>query len=157
MVPLWWDAGTLEDLKKWNVFRQQQGAKQDECLIGSQCERRRGTRLSRHTLRKRFLTACKSLGADPVAMLTIHHGRQPFISHALAEQRTLAEVRDGAGAQLLVSRMHTCTLPWRMIRLGSCLRCESAVTSSSRVMFEEGARTPTATSRSGQRLVEVTS
>lgn len=97
MVPLWWDAGTLEDLKKWKAFKLDQGAKQEECFIGSQCERRRGTRLSRHTLRKRFLTACKSLGSSRVAMLTIHHGRHTFISHALAGQRTLAEVRDAAG------------------------------------------------------------
>ncbi len=30
-------------------------------------------------------------------MLTIHHGRHTFISHALAGHRTLAEVRDAAG------------------------------------------------------------
>jgi len=30
-------------------------------------------------------------------MLTIHHGRHTFISHALAGGRTLAEVRDAAG------------------------------------------------------------
>ena len=29
--------------------------------------------------------------------LTIHHGRHTFISHALAGDRTLAEVRDAAG------------------------------------------------------------
>ena len=30
-------------------------------------------------------------------MLTIHHGRHTYISHALAGGRTLAEVRDAAG------------------------------------------------------------
>ena len=30
-------------------------------------------------------------------ILTIHHGRHTFISHALAGGRTLAEVRDAAG------------------------------------------------------------
>ena len=30
-------------------------------------------------------------------MLTIHHGRHTFISHALAGGRTLPEVRDAAG------------------------------------------------------------
>ena len=97
MVPLWWDAGTLADLQKWKQHRIEQGAQEDECFVASMCLKRRGTRLSRHTLRKRFLTACKSLGADRVAMLTIHHGRHTFISHALAGQRTLAEVRDAAG------------------------------------------------------------
>jgi integrase len=52
---------------------------------------------SRHTLRKRFRTACKVLGAARLEGLTIHHGRHTFISHALAGGRTLAEVRDAAG------------------------------------------------------------
>jgi integrase len=52
---------------------------------------------SRHTLRKRFRTACKVLGPSRLEMLTIHHGRHTFISHALAGRRTLAEVRDAAG------------------------------------------------------------
>ena len=59
--------------------------------------REAGAALSRHTLRKRFRTACKVLGRDRLAMLTIHHGRHTFISHALAGGRTLAEVRDAAG------------------------------------------------------------
>jgi integrase len=53
--------------------------------------------LSRHTLRKRFRTACKDLGPARLKSLTIHHGRHTFISHALAGGRTLAEVRDAAG------------------------------------------------------------
>ena len=52
---------------------------------------------SRHTLRKRFRTACRVLGAARLETLTIHHGRHTFISHALAGGRTLAEVRDAAG------------------------------------------------------------
>lgn len=53
--------------------------------------------LSRHTLRKRFRTACKVLGSARLETLTIHHGRHTFLSHALAGGRTLAEVRDAAG------------------------------------------------------------
>ena len=52
---------------------------------------------SRHTLRKRFRTACRVLGAERLASLTIYHGRHTFISHALAGERTLAEVRDAVG------------------------------------------------------------
>ena len=52
---------------------------------------------SRHTLRKRFRTACRVLGKQRLQTLTIHHGRHTFISHALAGGRTLAEVRDAAG------------------------------------------------------------
>ena len=46
---------------------------------------------------ERFRTACRVLGAERLASLTIHHGRHTFISHALAGGRTLAEVRDTAG------------------------------------------------------------
>jgi hypothetical protein len=52
---------------------------------------------SRHTLRKRFRTTCRVLGAARLETLTIHHGRHTFISHALAGGRSLAEVRDAAG------------------------------------------------------------
>ena len=40
-------------------------------------------------------------------MLTIHHGRHTFISHALAGGRTLAEVRDAAGhSSVLVTSVY---------------------------------------------------
>lgn len=92
-VPLWWDAGTLRDLAAWKAERLGQDAEHDSPLVAN-C---RGTRLSRHTLRKRFRTACKALGPERLTTLTIHHGRHTFISHALAGGRTLAEVRDAAG------------------------------------------------------------
>lgn len=59
---------------------------------------REGTALSRHTLRKRFRASCRVLGAERLKILTIHHGRHAFISHALAGGRTLAGVRDDGGA-----------------------------------------------------------
>jgi integrase len=96
-VPLWWDAGTLADLRDWKSERLRQGAGAHEPFIGSLRPRRIGTRLSRHTLRKRFRTACKILGKNRLESLTIHHGRHTFISHALAGGRSLAEVRDAAG------------------------------------------------------------
>lgn len=92
-VPLWWDAGTLADLTAWKAQRLADGAEYDEPFVAN----RLGTRLSRHTLRKRFRTACKVLGPQRLSSLTIHHGRHTFISHALAGGRTLAEVRDAAG------------------------------------------------------------
>ena len=97
IVPLWWDAGTLADLARWKQQRLSQSAQPDELCVGCLQAQRRGTRLSRHTLRKRFRTACKSLGRERLESLTIHHGRHTFISHALAGGRTLAEVRDAAG------------------------------------------------------------
>ena len=97
IVPLWWDSGTLADLARWKAERLSQGSKPDDLLVGCLQAKRRGTPLSRHTLRKRFRTACKSLGRERLETLTIHHGRHTFISHALAGHRTLAEVRDAAG------------------------------------------------------------
>ncbi len=98
MVPLWWDAGTLADLAGWKRERLHQGAGAEEAFVTSQRPGRAvGMPLSRHTLRKRFRTACKVLGRERLATLTIHQGRHTFISHALAGDRTLAEVRDAAG------------------------------------------------------------
>ncbi len=97
-VPLWWDAGTLADVAAWKQDRLRQGAGAAEALVASQRRgRAAGRPLSRYTLRKRFRTACKVLGRDRLASLTIHHGRHTFISHALAGGRTLAEVREAAG------------------------------------------------------------
>lgn len=97
VVPLWWDAGTLRDLNEWKQERLGQDQDPDALVVACQQGKRLGTRLSRHTLRKRFRTACRALGLDRLRTLTIHHGRHTFISHALAGGRTLAEVRDAAG------------------------------------------------------------
>jgi integrase len=97
IVPLWWDAGTLEDLAAWKAARLRAGAECDEPFLASLIPDRVLKTFSRHTLRKRFRTACRVLGAARLETLTIHHGRHTFISHALAGGRTLAEVRDAAG------------------------------------------------------------
>ena len=97
MVPLWWDAGTLEDLAAWKNDRLAHGADYESPFLASQIPGRPVKPFSRHTLRKRFRTACKVLGAARLESLTIHHGRHTFISHALAGGRTLAEIRDAAG------------------------------------------------------------
>ena len=97
VVPLWWDGRTLAELRAWRAERARQGAQPQDAFVASMREDRAGTPLSRFTLRKRFLTACKALGPDRLKTLTVHHGRHTFISHALAGGRTLAEVRDAAG------------------------------------------------------------
>jgi phage terminase large subunit-like protein len=56
-----------------------------------------GKPFSRHTLRKRFRTACKVLGDARLESLTIHHGRHTSISDALPGGRNLAEVHDVFG------------------------------------------------------------
>jgi integrase len=98
IVPLWWDGGTLADIASWKQDRQRGGALPSEPLVASLRPGRPSSPLSRHTLRKRFRTACKCLGSSRLESLTIHHGRHTFISHALANgARSLAEVRDAAG------------------------------------------------------------
>ena len=97
IVPLWWDAGTLADLAAWKNHRLQQTTDVEQPFLVSLIPGRAVKSFSRHTLRKRFRTACKVLGTTRVETLTIHHGRHTFISHALAGGRTLAEVRDAAG------------------------------------------------------------
>jgi integrase len=95
-VPLWWDAGTLDDITAWTAQRQEQDA--DDLFICSMLANRRGRPLSRHALRLRFQRACRrALGHERARRVTIHHGRHTFVSHALAGGRTLAEVRDAAG------------------------------------------------------------
>ena len=96
-VPLWWDAGALDELAGWRADRVAGGGQSDAPLITSLLPGREAKTFSRHTLRKRFRTACKVLGLERLTLLTIHHGRHTFISHALAGGRTLAEVRDAAG------------------------------------------------------------
>ncbi len=66
-------------------------------VLASLIPGRDGKPFSRHTLRKRFRTACKVLGAARLETLTIHHGRHTFVSHALVGGRSLGEVRDAAG------------------------------------------------------------
>jgi integrase len=96
-APLWWDAGTLSDLEAWKATRMIQRAVRYAPFIGCQKPGWRGEPLKRHSLRRRFLTACKILGCERLRTLTIHHGRRTFISHALAGGRSRAEVRTAAG------------------------------------------------------------
>jgi integrase/recombinase XerD len=96
-VPLWWDAGTLADLAAWKAERVGQGGGPKGAFICSVQAHLWGQPLRRHALRRRFLTACKILGRERLRTRTIHHGRHTFISHALAGERTLAEVRSDAG------------------------------------------------------------
>ena len=81
----------------WRADRAACGAKGGDPFIASLKVGREALVFSRHTLRKRFRTACRVLRAERLKSLTIHHGRHTFISHALAGGRTLAEVRDAAG------------------------------------------------------------
>ena len=124
IVPLWWDAGTLADLAAWRTDRLAKNAQPTEPFVASLRPGRTCRTFSRHTLRKRFRTACKALGPARLATLTIHHGRHTFISHALAGGRTLAEVRDAAGhsnVSITSTYLHVAVDD---DRVGQLFRCE---------------------------------
>jgi integrase len=96
-VPLWWDAATLADLDAWKRERVAAGAKPGDPFVCSQSKATRGKKLSVRNAQARYKAAIKGLGAERVALLSIHCGRHSFCSHALAGGRSIAEVRDAAG------------------------------------------------------------
>jgi integrase len=83
--------------RPWKAERHVQGAKNTAPFDCSVQSHRHGRPLQRAALRRRFLTACKVLALVRLRTLTIHHGRHTYISQALANRRTLAEVRAAAG------------------------------------------------------------
>jgi integrase len=94
-------------LTNWKAERLANRATGKHAFVCSMQAPRRGLPLKRAALRRRFLTACKVLGLARLRMLTIHHGRHTYISHALAGGRTLAEVRAAAGhASLLTTSVY---------------------------------------------------
>lgn len=88
-VPLWWDRGTLEDLRAFKALRQAQGAANTDWLLTT----RDGGRIDRLNARKRFQSCCRLLDRP----VTVHDGRHSAVSHWLHAGRSLAEVRDAAG------------------------------------------------------------
>ena len=107
-VPLWWDQGTLDDLRAWKREREQQGASASDYFVCAQQNGVLGKRLDRRNARSRFIAACRVLGTDRAAEVTIHNGRHSFISHALAGGRSLAEVAESAGhANITITAIYT--------------------------------------------------
>lgn len=96
-VPLWWDRGTLDDLTAWKNERVAQGAKPGDRFVCSQAAGTLGHRMHRDMARRRFIRSCTMLGPERQREVTIHTGRHSFVSHALANGRSLAEVKAAAG------------------------------------------------------------
>jgi integrase/recombinase XerD len=93
VIPLTFDQGTLDDIRAWKEHRIQLGAAGNDLFICS----RNGTQIDRRNARKRFKAACRVLGRERQAEVTIHHGRHTFISHALHNRFNPVAVRDAAG------------------------------------------------------------
>jgi integrase len=90
IVPLWWDAGTLADLKQYKSTLV--GQPDDPFVQGT-----RAGRLSLGAINLRWVSAIKCLGPERVKQLSIHKGRHSFCSHYLYVGRSLTEVAAAAG------------------------------------------------------------
>lgn len=107
-VPLWWDQGTLDDLRAWKREREQQGASANDYFVCTQQNGAHGKHMDRRNARLRFIRACKVLEGDRATEITIHDGRHSYISHALAGGRSLAEVAQAAGhANITITAIYT--------------------------------------------------
>src|SRR5258707_14820726 len=58
-VPLWWDGGTLNDLRGWRAARVAHGAGKRDRFVCSVQANRFGQSLQRHAVRRRRLLACE--------------------------------------------------------------------------------------------------
>ena len=96
------DQGTLDDLRAWKHFRENEGAGPNDLVI---CTRVRGfgRQIDRFTVRERFKTACRVLGPERRREITIHHGRHSFISHALHKGYNIVQVMEMAGHSSLAT------------------------------------------------------
>lgn len=106
-VPLWWDAGTLDDLRAWRSEQAERGC---EFFVCSQSADSLGNQLDRRTIRRVFKRAVAILdGRDDS---TVHDGRHSFVSLSLAGGRSLAEVRDAAGhSSISTTSIYTHVVP----------------------------------------------
>jgi len=107
LVPLWWDKGTVADLRMYDAFIRQYLGQWDQPMpptmpfifrLGRSFGGRPPFhRLSIRTIQRRWRTAIRVLGPARLKQLSIHKGRHSFLSHALLQGRNLLEVRDAAG------------------------------------------------------------
>lgn len=98
IVPLWWDKGTLADLRDWIEFRKAMGTgPSDPLLVGLNPHRGTGKRMTGSKLGYRWKTCIKCLGEERQSQLSIHSGRHTFASLSLQAGHSLVAVRDALG------------------------------------------------------------
>lgn len=96
-VPLWWDAGTFEDLADWREMRLALD-KKDGPLIVVTTNDRWMQRCNPPMISKQWWTAIKNvLGEERARQVSIHGGRHTFASYAHAAGVSLANMRDVLG------------------------------------------------------------
>lgn len=88
-----WDAGSLADLGYYRALRLAQGAGPSDPLLVTGA----GKCPHRNDIRRRFISACRALGAERCRHLTVHHGRHTAITHWLHAGFSLIQVMHAAG------------------------------------------------------------
>lgn len=96
-APLWWDAGTLEDIREWVAFRKWIGAKPADTVLCGVCEKNLGKPLTGPMVAKHWKTAIRCLGAERVRQVSVHAGRHSFASLAFDAGRSAVEVQEALG------------------------------------------------------------
>lgn len=105
-VPLWWDSGTLEDLKAWVAFRKEMGARPNDPVVCGVSRVNRGKALTGSHIAKRWKAAIRCLGPERRAQLSVHCGRHTFASLSHAAGHSPVEVQAALGH----SSVHTTSL-----------------------------------------------
>jgi len=103
LVPLWWDLGTLEDLRAWTEYRKTlPGTDGGPCgpdsrFLAGTDQRSIGGQVSARHIAARWKTALRCLGPERRRQLSVHCGRRTFASLSLAGGRGLVEVKEALG------------------------------------------------------------
>lgn len=94
-VPLWWDRGTLDDLRIHKFMRKCRGATDDDPFVVGLDGRKLGVR----ALRERWYTVNRRVLGDERGRQVggLHAGRRSFATYALHRGRTLPEVMHAMG------------------------------------------------------------
>lgn len=97
-IPLWWDAGTYDDIAEFIEWRRSYLPADAVAVFAEFDHRNAGEYMDRQKCWKRWKRFIgNALGDDRKSQLGVHAGRHSFCTHALNAGRTLAEVRDAAG------------------------------------------------------------
>jgi len=109
-VPIFWDQGTLADLKAWTAHRIGEGARPLDPYV----RRRYGTTdgwLDSSAVFRRFRVACRRLGPERCREIHPHTGRHCFVSYML-QHHNVVEVQRAAGhASLATTSLYAHIIP----------------------------------------------
>jgi site-specific recombinase XerC len=96
-IPLFWDAGTKEDLKKWVDWRVSCGATPTDLVVCGVSKPTWGKPLTGLLIAKRWRTAIRILGKERVRQVPVHAARHSYASLTLEAGHSLVSLRDALG------------------------------------------------------------